>query len=139
MGGYKTLESYINDKELLDKHLTWIQKLPSYIMIGKYFITHGYGLPYYQRKNDEKSKHPLMSNRIGQKYYEKWGHDWEKNFNEYDVINIFGHDYGSVPTSDTNYFNIDSGCVYGEKLTAISLETQELIIEEVDDRDIVSF
>jgi len=136
IGGYKTLKSYQNDEKILNKHLNWIKTLPSYIMLGEYFITHGYGLPYYQRKDDEKSKHALMSNRKGQKDYEKWGKDWEKDCDTYDIINIFGHDYGSKPTADKKYFNIDSGCVYGKKLTAINLETKELITQDALYKDI---
>jgi serine/threonine protein phosphatase 1 len=135
-GGYKTIESYKDDHEALQKHLKWMETLPSYIIKDKYFITHGYGLPYYKRRDETKSKIPLMSNRKAQKSYQKWGHDWEKDFYDYDIVNIFGHDYGSEPISDTKYFNIDSGCVYGKKLTAISLDTKELITQETDDRDI---
>ena len=138
-GGYKTIESYKGDNKTLQKHLEWIKTLPNYIIKDKFFITHGYGLPYYKRRDKEKSKRALMSNRKSQKYYEKWGHDWEDDFHSYDIINIFGHDYGSKPISDTNYFNIDSGCVYGEKLTAICLDTKELISVGAEDRDIVTF
>ena len=138
-GGYKTLQSYGGDKKLLREHLQWMQGLPSYIMIGKYFITHGFGLPYYQRRDDESSKRALMSNRSGQRHFKEWGHDWEKGCFDYDIVNIFGHDYASSgPTSDKNYHNIDSGCVYGEWLTAISLTTSELITQATDDRDIVT-
>ena len=138
-GGYKTILSYKEDDEILQKHLQWIKTLPSYIIKDKFFITHGYGLPYFKRRDEAKSKIPLMSNRKAQKYYKKWGHDWEDDFHSYDIINIFGHDYGSQPVSDTNYFNIDSGCVYGEKLTAICLGTKELITQDTDDIDIVTF
>lgn len=136
-GGYKTIESYKNDNETLQKHLNWIKTLPSYIIKDKFFITHGYGLPYYKRRDEEKSKKTLMSNR--KDYHGKWAKDFEKGHFDYDIINIFGHDYGSRPVSDNQYFNIDSGCVYGEKLTAICLGTKELINVDVEDRDIVTF
>lgn len=133
-GGYKTIESYNDYNETLQKHLEWIKTLPSYIIKDKFFITHGYGLPYYKRRDEKRSKRPLMSNRHSD--YKNWGDDWEKDYHDYDVINIFGHDYGSLPTSDIKYFNIDSGCVYGKKLTAICLDTKELLSVDVDERDI---
>lgn len=136
-GGYKTIESYKDDEQTLQKHLLWIKTLPSYIIKDKYFITHGYGLPYFKRRDEEKSKKPLMSNR--KDYHGKWAKDFEKGHWDYDIINIFGHDYGSKPTSDTNYYNIDSGCVYGEKLTAICLNTKEFISVDVEEKDIVTF
>jgi serine/threonine protein phosphatase 1 len=136
-GGYKTILSYENDTDTLQKHLNWIKTLPSYIIKDKFFITHGYGLPYYKRRDEESSKHPLMSNR--KDYHGKWAKDFEKGHLDYDIINIFGHDFGSRPVCDKQYFNIDSGCVYGEKLTTICLDTKELISVDVDDKDIVTF
>lgn len=134
-GGAKTIESYKDDKEILEKHLEWIKTLPSYIVYDKYFITHGFGLPYYKRRDEAKSKLPLMGNRNTFTCKVEWGHDWEEDYLDYDIFNIFGHDYGSKPTSTQKYHNIDSGCVYGEKLTAISLVNRELITVSTDKRD----
>ena len=128
-GGYKTVNSYKNDIELMEDHLSFVSGLPLYIEIEKYFLTHGFGLPYYNRK-DEVVKQ-LMSNRLERSYP-----DWE-DFSKYDIINIYGHcDYHEVMYGD-NYIGIDTGCVYGRKLTAINLSTKEIIQEDVHNEDIV--
>ncbi|WP_164968869.1 metallophosphoesterase family protein [Malaciobacter mytili] len=134
MGGKQTIESYKNDIETLKRHITWLKTLPRYIMIEKYFITHGFGLPYFQRKNSISAYEGLIKNRIEDK--EDWGYDWEHNWEKYDVINIFGHtDYEKVQIGN-NYYGIDTGCVYGRKLTAIKLNNMKIIEENIDKRDI---
>lgn len=133
MGGKETLKSYKNDIETLKKHISWLQTLPRYIMIDNYFITHGFGLPYFQRKDNKSSYEGLIKNRIEDE--KDWGYDWEKDWDSYDVINIFGHtDYKEVKVGH-NYYGIDTGCVYGKKLTAIKLGCMEIIEEDFDKRD----
>ena len=43
-------------------------------------------------------------------------------------------DYKEVKVGH-NYYGIDTGCVYGRKLTAIKLGSMEIIDEEFDKRD----
>ena len=70
-GGAKTVRSYQNDIDALMRHIEIIPKLPKYMIIGEYFITHGFGLPYY-RQRDTKPR-PLYVNRL-----EKPFDDWEE-------------------------------------------------------------
>lgn len=134
MGGKQTIQNYKDDIETLNKHISWLKTLPRYIMIDNYFITHGFALPYYKRKNNPSSYEGMIKNRIEDE--EDWGYDWEKDWQKYDVINIFGHtDYEEVRVGH-NYFGIDTGCVYGRKLTAINLKTKEIVDEKCDVRDI---
>ncbi|PCJ15376.1 MAG: hypothetical protein COB02_18125 [Candidatus Cloacimonadota bacterium] len=134
MGGKQTLLSYTDDYDTMIKHLKWLKKIPRYIEINKYFITHGFGLPYYRRRKNSSSHVGLLKNRIKDK--EGWGHDWEKDWKNYNVTNIFGHtDYDEVEIGK-NYYGIDTGCVYGKKLTAIQLRTMNLYQQEIDVRDI---
>lgn len=135
-GGYKTLQSYKNDDKTLQRHLEWLRTLPRYIMKEKYFITHGFGLPYYKRRDDEKFHRPLMSNRRSS--FKEWGWDWEEERYDYGVINIFGHDSEDNLKKDQVSFNLDTGCVYGKHLTAIELGTETLYTQETDLRDVVS-
>ncbi len=130
-GGGKTIQSYRNYPKLLEKHLKWIEKLPLYLEIDKYFITHGFGLPYYKRKND-KSSHSLFVNRIDDNTFMQ---DWE-DFKTYKVMNIFGHCNFQEILRGKNYICIDTGCCYSNKLTAINLETLETIKQAMDKKDI---
>ncbi len=125
MGGAQTLLSYGNDIDCIKKHLKFLESLPRYIEIDKYFITHGFGLPYYKNKDKISSQIGLLKNRIEDE--EDWGHDWEEGWREYDIINIFGHtDYKEVEIGK-NYYGIDTACVYGGKLTAIELYSMDII------------
>ncbi len=130
-GGKQTIENYRNNMGLLQKHLRWIEKLPLYIELDGFFITHGFGLPYYKRKHDKHS-HSLFVNRIYDTTFMK---DWE-DFKTYKVVNIFGHCNFSEVLRGKNYICIDTGCCYGNKLTALNLRTLEILEQKTDKRDI---
>jgi len=132
-GGSKTLASYGDDKETLVHHLRWSKTLPTYIIIENFFITNGFGLPYYERRDEEAYQKALKNNRYSMK--KKWSHEWEV-YKEYPIINIHGHDYRRKGEAmEENIINLDTGCVYGKRLSAISLETLEIISVECDPRD----
>jgi serine/threonine protein phosphatase 1 len=63
MGGKETMKSYKYDKETLFKHIEFLKTLPSYILLDKYFITHGFGLPYYEQRDTENTEWSLLINR----------------------------------------------------------------------------
>jgi len=116
-GGARTIQSYQNDIDTLLKHLSWIKTLPLFIEIENYFITHGFALPYYKRKHLKEHRKKIFSNRIDVDDF-KW--DWE-DFSNYNIINIFGHCNFKEVLKGKNYIGIDTGCVYGNKLTALNL------------------
>jgi len=134
MGGKETLKSYKDNKKALFAHLTWILSLPKYIMVDNYFITHGFGLPYFQRKDEISSLNGLTKNRISDA--KEWGHDWETGYQDYSVVNIFGHTPYKEVKQGKNYFGIDTGCVYGGKLTAIELGSNKIITQKMDKKDV---
>ena len=127
-GGAKTIKSYDGDVNLAKKHIEFISTLPFFLLEGDYFITHGFGLPYYKRRR--KSKRQIMGNRINRVFK-----DWE-DYENYSVINIFGHcDFDEVEFGK-NYIGIDTGCVYGRKLTALELGSNIIIEQDVILKDI---
>jgi serine/threonine protein phosphatase 1 len=129
-GGKETIENYRGDLESMKRHLDWIKSLPLYYEVENFFITHGFGLPYYERKHQCSSK--LFVNRIDDSTYMK---DWE-DFRDYKVINIFGHCNFKEVLRGKNYICIDTGCCYGNKLTALNLKTLEIVEEKTDRKDI---
>jgi len=131
-GGLKTIKSYHQNSKLIMKHINWIETLPYYIQIDKYFITHGFGLPYCKRK-DSCDKRLLYLNRIDDETYKK---DWEE-YSLYTTVNIFGHCRFSEVLIGKNYYGIDTGCVYGNKLTAIQLGTMNIFEQNVELADII--
>ena len=133
-GGYKTIEDYRHDIPTLTQHLEWMRKLPRYIEIEHYFITHAFALPYYKRRALPTSHRALMSNRPSDAQI--WGWDWEESYEHYNIINIYGHDIVDRIDTTKQCIGIDTGCVYGNALTAIALDDLALYTEPVDKRDI---
>lgn len=134
MGGQETMSSYKDDEKTMLRHIEWLKTLPRYILIDNYFITHGFALPYFKNRDLEHSHTGLLKNRISDE--DEWGHDWEKDWREYDVINIFGHTHYDEVEVGKNYYGIDTGCVYGGKLTAIELGSMNTIDVKLDKRDV---
>lgn len=134
MGGKETMQSYNGYEKLLNEHLRWLQTLPTYILKDNYFITHAFCLPYYKRRNHLDKKHAMMVNRVADK--DEWGYDWEDGYEEYDIINIFGHDHSDDIQISRNFYGIDTGCVYGNRLSAIELGTMKIFEQKVLDIDI---
>ncbi len=127
-GGLKTLHSYANSENTLLKHIEFIEKLPKYLEIDNYFITHGFGLPYYKRR-DTFSK-DLYTNRL-----EDISLDWESSWKDYKVINVFGHTHYKDVKFGKNYIGIDTGAVFGNKLSAVNLKTKEIISQKTIKKD----
>jgi len=124
-GGIETYSSYLDDYESMTKHLAWIEKLPMYIQIQSYFITHGYALPFYAHKDNPEYYNEFLLNR-----YEK-----DIQVPKSEVINIFGHCVFEQVIEHENFYAIDTGCSYGKKLTALELGSMKIIQENMDERD----
>ncbi len=127
-GGKKTVRSYRDDLDTLFRHIELIPKLPKYLEIEGYFLTHGFGLPYYRQK--ETKTRQLYVNRLEEPYP-----DWEEGWQNYEVINIFGHTAYKEPLFGKNYIGIDTGCGHGMRLSAVALHSHKIISVDVDERD----
>jgi len=139
-GGKATINSYKNTK-CIKKDLEYLKKLKYYKIINKkIFLTHGFGLPYYKRRDESKSQ--ILSNRLNKKHEE----DYE-DYSNYEIINIFGHCNVKEEIIEDKYACIDTGVCYGNKLTALRIrddsgkyikELKNLIIiqQELNKKDI---
>lgn len=132
-GGTATINSYkdVSD-EVLEKHLSWIDTLPIYLEIDKYFLTHGFGIPYYKQR-DTIEKEALIFNRLENECCKD---DWE-DYSNYEITNIFGHTPYEEVLFGKNYIGIDTGCAYGRKLSAINLASQEVFSQKVYEKDFI--
>lgn len=135
MGGHATLASYGGDYELVHRHLAFLKSLPQYIKLDRYFITHAFCMPYYKRRDDASKSHAMMVNRPSDEA--KWCWDWEEGWREYEVLNIFGHDSKDEVVAGENFIGIDTGCVYGGRLTALQLHEMRFFHQEHDPKDIL--
>ena len=139
-GGDTTVKSYNGDIEKIKQHLEYILSLPLYkeitVLDKTYFITHGFGLPYYDNKDHHSSHIAIISNRLYGTYFNIDNID---TLDKYNVINVFGHDSFKEVQKHNLYYGIDTGCVYDKtantagELTAIELYTNDIISVSVLD------
>lgn len=136
-GGDTTLLSYRDfDKKVLKDHLDWIKQLPNYLEFnipdenGKtLFITHGFALPYFSKKNEKDIAVKLRNNKLKkmiatervQEHYK-----YEENFLDYPIFNIFGHELCKNVIIKDSYAAIDTGCVFGDYLTALEWPSKRI-------------
>jgi len=130
-GGLNTLHSYANDETALLKHIDFIEKLPKYLEIDDYIITHGFALPYYKRRDQHNFQNELYTSRL-----EDISLDWELDWRDYKVINVFGHTPYEEVKFGKNYIGVDTGAVFGNKLSAVNLLTKEVISQNSIEKDI---
>ncbi len=126
-GGRQTIESYHGDLELMHKHKKWIEQLPVYLEIENYFITHGFGLEFYDKRHDPKHYFSFLLNRL---------YDDHKEVRiQKDIINVFGHCAFDEIKQGDQHICIDTACVTEGKLTALQLGTHQVFEEPLDPKD----
>ena len=136
-GGEATMSSYVNLTLLnLQDHLTWIKSLPDYLEYDikdengkKLFVTHGFGLPFYQSKKPMY----LRNNRISKSILygvQKPLYPYEQNYLQYPVFNVFGHDHFKEPWMTEHFCGIDTGCVYGGSLSALEYPSKRVFTQK---------
>jgi serine/threonine protein phosphatase 1 len=126
-GGWQTIQSYNGDLDKIKEHLAWIKELPTYLELGKYFITHGFALEFYKQKDKSSSYNDFLLNRL----YED---TIEPKIDE-NIINIFGHCPFPEVRIGEKYICLDTGCSKGGKLSAYSLGEEKIYEEPLDTRD----
>lgn len=141
-GGAKTLASYANDPKSLKKHLEWIASLPAYIELNAenyahFFISHGYGRPYYRRRNTTFADRALVNNRYFKDLHKQEYESLENNA----ITHIFSQDVtDDVLIIDNGEmqkdFGLNTSAAHGNKLSAIELNTLKIYTQKSDPRDI---
>ena len=98
----------------------------------EFFISHGYGLPFYDVKDQAKYKIEIIKNR---------------NFNlkipeivkKKKLTNIFGHIKNQFVEATEYFIDIDTGAFENNNLTAINLKMLRPIQMKTDNRDLLVF
>lgn len=135
-GGKQTMLSYTNLPHIdLQAHLAWMKSLPDYLEYdikdqnGKtLFVTHGFGLPFYQSKNPMY----MRTNRISKSIFygvQKSLYSYEKNYLHYPVFNVYGHEHLNEPWMTDYFCGIDTGCVYDGKLCALEWPSKRIFLQ----------
>lgn len=123
-GGPETMDSY-KDKNgdfLVDEdHYEFIKNLPLTIEVDDILISHSHIEQHETLEQSIKYKNII----------------WNRGTPNVPggMFHVFGHTPHEVPIVTENYANIDTGCVFGNKLTAIELPSKKIYQVTIDDRD----
>ena len=112
-GGAKAIESY--GGEVDKEHLEWFASLPYIIEDSNFVMSHSnaaVGLKMHDAKT-----------------YTIWNRDFHEFFTD-GRVNIFGHTPVDEPVFKEAYIMLDTGCVFGYKLTAYDTETGAIYQQE---------
>ncbi len=115
-GGVATLKNYFNEGklEIPKEHREFISNLPLYLETPSYIFVHAGINPY--KSLEEQTEEDLLW--IRQTFYKYPGKLFKKV--------IFGHTPFSEPLFLEDRIGIDTGCVYGGKLSALQLPEEKL-------------
>ncbi len=119
-GGAATLANYVTADgaiELPEEHLRFLHELKLFHETDEYFFVHA-GVPDISLKDVNAQKHAqlLMWSRFP---FLQSEFQWEK-------LVVHGHTPVGEVETHPNRLNLDTGCVYGSKLSAVNLGTREV-------------
>jgi len=129
---YKTIMSYKNLMNELQQHLEFIKNLPIYYKTSDCFISHAGISEYFKKDFGEgdltKSEifYPVLYNTKELSIGIMWTRDKLLNIGQ---LKIVGHTPQTEIKydADSNTYYIDTGCVYGDKLTAVIIDNHNLV------------
>ena len=129
---YKTIMSYKNLMNELQQHLEFIKNLQIYYKTSDCFISHAGISEYFKKDFGEgdltKSEifYPVLYNTKELSIGIMWTRDKLLNIGQ---LKIVGHTPQTEIKydADSNTYYIDTGCVYGDKLTAVIIDNHNLV------------
>lgn len=133
-GHMSTLNSYKNNPTLLEPHLEYVEKLKLFYNTSDAFICHA-GISKHYKKYLKEYKfdgthdvfwEKVFSTDLDQDHSIVWVRENLANINKLQVI---GHTrkFDILHDKFTNVVYIDTGCAYGNKLTSVIIEKNEII------------
>lgn len=114
-GGAATLASYETEGgafEIPESHLHFLQKLKLWHQTDTHFFVHA-GVPLQPLASLSETEHEQLCLWSRQPFLST-SYKWEK-------IVVHGHTPAPEPERKANRINVDTGCVYGGRLTALEL------------------
>lgn len=113
-GGQETLNSYDNDKELLIKHITFLETFPLYHEYKDSKIDNRYLVVSHSNVGEQWQYRNKDKESLDYKDFEKTIlYSRFKNYDNKEIFNVFGHTPVEKIDVENKYkLNIDTGCVY---------------------------
>jgi hypothetical protein len=112
-------------KEGRERYSAYLETLPTYVDLGSHVVVHAGlrpGVPL-----EEQSIEDLTELRtLGEDRASREGKRWYKVYDG-EKLALFGHWPGKWPRRGPRALGLDTGCVYGNRLTAYVVETGALI------------
>jgi predicted MPP superfamily phosphohydrolase len=112
-------------KKEKERYLPFLNSLPFTIDLGEHLVVHAGlrpGLTFQSQTTEDMTE----LRTLGEDRASRHGTPW---YDEYDgeKIILFGHWPANEPRRGKKAIGLDTGCVYGHRLTAYIVETQELV------------
>lgn len=120
-GGRETIRQYVSKNYALDDDLAWFESLPLYYEDEHVFVSHAGiadGIEGPIKLEDSRS---IIWNRSPLKTLDKM-----------QVIGHTPHQEGPIYNGASNSLNIDTGAVYGGKLTGVKIDAGSLEVTSID-------
>ena len=118
-GGYQTKDSYDYDENLLFDDALTMNSLPIHFKFGRVVISHA-GIDPHFSLEDQNSQTLI------------WGRDYVRYDGDYkdNMFSVFGHTPLNDILKKKNQLGIDTGCVFGNRLSAVVLDEDANWISE---------
>jgi protein phosphatase len=121
-------------EEFRDRVARFIEGLPSHLVLdaGRLVVAHG-GLKEHMhgRETERIRAFAMYGDTTGE--FDEWGMpvrlDWAEHYEGKATV-VYGHTPVHEPEWQNNTINIDTGCVFGGKLTALRYPERELVSVE---------
>jgi serine/threonine protein phosphatase 1 len=118
-GGSSTLASYadqLGEYHIPEEHVAFFRGLELYWETPEYFFVHA-GVPQIplEELDPEERREELL-----------WIRDMSESFYAWSKVIVHGHCQVGEPEIAANHINIDTGCVYDGRLSAIELRSREV-------------
>jgi serine/threonine protein phosphatase 1 len=133
-GHMSTLNSYKNNPQSLEPHLDYVEKLKLFYNTNDAFICHA-GISkvykkYFSQYKIDGTHDGFIEKLLSQDLEKDHSVIWvRENLINIGKLQIIGHTrkFETMYDKSSNVYYIDTGCVYGNKLTAVIVNENEII------------